>query len=517
MAPLSSRCGHTLVPAAGQPCYHDGRLAPLRRGLASPRDRAPSRRPPGSGSPALAACGWRPTLRPIGAVRLAIVEAGPTRTGDVAIVGGRILTGLLDVTSDVSALDGAGTWAVVLPFDGPPVCARFERVTTPEPGWPAGLGPGRAPVGPGWRAGRRASTGSAYAKGVAAIREAIAAGDVYQVNLCRRLSAPLPAGFDVLALGAALLHVPPRPPPGPRPAAVGGRGGGVGVARALPPPAGRRGGVVAHQGHRRHRRRADGQGPGRERDDRRPGAQRPGPGVRVRVGRGAGAVAGGVASPGLVHLVSTVRGRLRPGTGWAELLDATFPPGSVTGAPKLAALDVIAALEPVPRGVYCGAVGWVDADRREGDLNVAIRTFWVADGQLHLGTGGGITWDSDARRRVGGDRAQGPPAAGRRRRAPALPVQSMTHVWIDGEVLDADRGPGVALRPRPAHRRRRVRDAAGLPGASRSPPAATSSGWRCRPPAMRPAVPRRRPCVRQAMADGDRGQRPRRRAGCGSP
>ena len=74
---------------------------------------------------------------------------------------------------------------------------------------------------------------------------------------------------------------------------------------------------------------------------------------------------------------------------------ATFPPGSVTGAPKLAALEQIAALEPVPRGVYCGAVGWVDADRQQGDLNVAIRTFWVEDGQLHFGTGGGITWDSD--------------------------------------------------------------------------------------------------------------------------
>ena len=58
-------------------------------------------------------------------------------------------------------------------------------------------------------------------------------------------------------------------------------------------------------------------------------------------------------------------------------------------------LGRIADLEPVPRGVYCGAVGWVDADRRRGDLNVAIRTFWVEDGELCLGTGGGITWDSD--------------------------------------------------------------------------------------------------------------------------
>ena len=99
--------------------------------------------------------------------------------------------------------------------------------------------------------------------------------------------------------------------------------------------------------------------------------------------------------PGLVHLVSTVTGRLRAGCGWAEAIAATFPPGSVTGAPKRASLGHIARLEPVPRGVYCGAVGWVDADRQLGDLNVAIRTFWVEEGQLHFGTGGGITWDSE--------------------------------------------------------------------------------------------------------------------------
>src|SRR5690606_36367081 len=101
------------------------------------------------------------------------------------------------------------------------------------------------------------------------------------------------------------------------------------------------------------------------------------------------------AHPGLLHLVSTVEGQLREGIGWPQLIDATFPPGSVTGAPKLAALESISRLEPVPRGPYCGAVGWVDADRREGELNVAIRTFWIEGGELHFGTGGGITHDSD--------------------------------------------------------------------------------------------------------------------------
>jgi para-aminobenzoate synthetase component 1 len=99
-----------------------------------------------------------------------------------------------------------------------------------------------------------------------------------------------------------------------------------------------------------------------------------------------------------VHLESTVRRALRPGVGWPGIIDATFPPGSVTGAPKIAACSMIDALEPRSRGVYCGAVGWVDADAGVGALNVAIRTFWIEHGSLHFGTGGGITYDSDPRR-----------------------------------------------------------------------------------------------------------------------
>jgi para-aminobenzoate synthetase component 1 len=106
--------------------------------------------------------------------------------------------------------------------------------------------------------------------------------------------------------------------------------------------------------------------------------------------------------PGLVHLVSTVRGELTPGAGWRDLLDATFPPGSVTGAPKSSALRIIEALENAPRGPYCGGIGWVDADRRTGELAVGIRTFWIdrceGGAVLRFGTGAGITWGSDPER-----------------------------------------------------------------------------------------------------------------------
>jgi para-aminobenzoate synthetase component 1 len=99
--------------------------------------------------------------------------------------------------------------------------------------------------------------------------------------------------------------------------------------------------------------------------------------------------------PGLVHLVSTVRARLPQGAGWPELIAATFPPGSITGAPKSSALTLLNELEPVPRGPYCGAIGWVDADSRRGALAVGIRTFWATGDLLRFGTGAGITWHSD--------------------------------------------------------------------------------------------------------------------------
>jgi para-aminobenzoate synthetase component I len=100
------------------------------------------------------------------------------------------------------------------------------------------------------------------------------------------------------------------------------------------------------------------------------------------------------AHPGLHHLVSVVRGALRHETGAGGLLAATFPPASVTGAPKPRVLQAIEELEPVRRGVYCGAFGWIDTVRREADLAVAIRTFTVFDDRTELGVGAGIVADS---------------------------------------------------------------------------------------------------------------------------
>ena len=101
------------------------------------------------------------------------------------------------------------------------------------------------------------------------------------------------------------------------------------------------------------------------------------------------------AHPGLYHLVSTIEGRLRPEVGLADLVHATFPPASITGAPKPRVMQAIEDLEPVRRGVYCGAVGWVDVDERAAELAVAIRTFTISGGHTDLGVGGGVVADSD--------------------------------------------------------------------------------------------------------------------------
>jgi para-aminobenzoate synthetase component 1 len=307
---------------------------------------------------------------------------------DLALVGGWRAEGLEDVSDDVGVLDGTGRWVVVLPFDGPPVCARFGR-------WEPAPTPAPAPevVPPAVSGWRSSLDREAYTKAVAVVREAIAEGDVYQVNVCRRLSAALPSGFDLGAFGLALLGAHPAP----FGAVVSLPSVGVGVASASPER------FLRRSGRSLESRPIKGTAPavaGLGEKDRAENVMIVDL-VRNDLGRVCEpgsvvvpALCSAERHPGLWHLVSTVQGRLRTGVGWAELLAATFPPGSVSGAPKLAALDLIAQLEPVRRSVYCGAVGWVDADRRVGDLNVAIRTFFVEDGELHLGVGAGITWGS---------------------------------------------------------------------------------------------------------------------------
>jgi para-aminobenzoate synthetase component I len=98
--------------------------------------------------------------------------------------------------------------------------------------------------------------------------------------------------------------------------------------------------------------------------------------------------------PGVHHLVSEVVAELAPDVGSAAIVRATFPPGSVTGAPKVRAMEIIEELEPVRRGVYCGGIGWFDPDG-DLELSVTIRTFVATQGTLTLQVGGAVVAESD--------------------------------------------------------------------------------------------------------------------------
>jgi para-aminobenzoate synthetase component 1 len=301
-----------------------------------------------------------------------------------AHAGGVLATDLTDVTSDLTALDSAGFWAVVVTYEGKVTCARFGTVRAA----PLPYAPWKGPPLDAWST---SLDQSAYVSGVETIRSAIAEGTVYQANLCRVLAAPLP-GADLLGLGNALVRGNPAP--------YGSvmRLPGVQIASASPELyLSREGDVVESKPIK---------GTGRTPSDLLPKDRAENIMIVDLVRNDLGRIAevGSVAVPalcaleeypGLVHLVSTVRARLRRGVGWPELIAATFPPGSVTGAPKSSALTLLDELEPEPRGPYCGAIGWVDADSRRGALAVGIRTFWAEDDLLRFGTGAGITWHSD--------------------------------------------------------------------------------------------------------------------------
>ena len=230
-----------------------------------------------------------------------------------------------------------------------------------------------------------------HAVAVDAVREAIARGDVYQVNLVQHLSAPFagdPAGLAERLAPLRPLH--------PRPLV----GDGWAIVSASPEV------FLARRGRRvwtmpiKGTRPAGGAGLTESEKDIAEHV------MIVDLERNdlsRVCETGSVTWPelmterslaGVEHLVSLVEGTLREDVTLTELLEATFPGGSVTGAPKISAIDHIAALEPVGRGASMGALGtiWPNGDL---DLALTIRTFAVAKGRIHLWVGGGIVWDSD--------------------------------------------------------------------------------------------------------------------------
>jgi len=229
------------------------------------------------------------------------------------------------------------------------------------------------------------------------IRDYLAAGDVYQVNLARRLVARVLAPGDPLALYAALAEVAPAP--------YGAliEADGVAVVSGSPER------FLASTGERIETRPIKGTRP---RGDGAAAALSAAPKdaaehlmivdlERNDLGRIAetGSVAVDalgyiVELPGLVHKVSRVSARPRAATGYAALLRATFPGGSITGAPKVRAMQLIDELEPVRRGPYCGALGYFGAGGAF-DLAIAIRIGVLSRDELRVHVGGGIVADSE--------------------------------------------------------------------------------------------------------------------------
>jgi para-aminobenzoate synthetase component 1 len=262
----------------------------------------------------------------------------------------------------------------------------------------------------------RSWTDAEYAAAVESVRDAIGRGDVYQVNLVQHLQAPF-AG-DPLALAARLEAFAPRTL----------AGDGWTIVSASPELfLGRRGRRVwtsPIKGTRPLGEHVEGEKDAAEhvmivdleRNDLsrvcEPGSVRWPELMAER------------ELAGVTHLVSRVEGTLREGVGLAELLAATFPGGSVTGAPKIAAVDLIAELEPVGRGASMGALGIV---RGNGDLELAltIRTFAVAEGRLHLWVGGGIVWDSEPEAEIEESWTKAGPLLG----AIGAPLQEEARLW----------------------------------------------------------------------------------------
>ena len=296
---------------------------------------------------------------------------------------------------------GVYDWAIaVSPAGEAVVVAEPDRADTlcqwaMAPHTPPVTGTGGGPISTGM-------SREAHAEAVRRIQEWIAAGDLYQANLTFQITAPwsaAPVGLATAleratpdAAHAALLVLAPR----------------TGVVSASPETFLRvAGGVVTTRPIKGTRPRdadatADAAAAQALRDSAKDHAEH----VMIvdleRNDLGRVCVPGSVRVPDYAalerhptvwHLTSTVQGTLRPEVSLAEVLHATFPPGSVTGTPKRMAVARTALVEPVRRGVYCGAIGIVAPG--VVDLSVAIRTAVVADGLASYGAGGAIVADSD--------------------------------------------------------------------------------------------------------------------------
>jgi para-aminobenzoate synthetase component 1 len=296
-------------------------------------------------------------------------------------MGGRLATDLVEVSHDPVCLEDGDFWAVSTTFENEFTAAKFANViAAPFPPSPW------SPMKGSWSSSLGSDQYVAY---VERIRNAVAEGWVYQVNACRRLTHD-DEGQSLRGLFSEILKNNPAPwasyleiP-------------GTMIASASPELFLSRSGSTIKSSPIKGTQPTNSQ---------QFGAKDQAENVMIvdlmRNDFGQICKSGTVEvprllsseeHPGLQHLVSDVQGELIENISWSQILKALSPPGSVSGAPKSSATQVIAANE-ILRGPYCGALGWVEGE--QAVLSVAIRTFWK-DSHINFGTGAGITWGSDA-------------------------------------------------------------------------------------------------------------------------
>lgn len=317
-----------------------------------------------------------------------------------AIFGNQIATDLIQVATNPADLDKSGWWAVTQTFEGD-FCAfefanvyQLDEVEISDRQVPAVARSSWVP----------SMTAQQYQNGVEVIKSDIARGWVYQTNLCYVLSAQLTDAFDPIGLWQLLaLHNP-----APYLSALyvsksdSGLESDIAIASASPEL------FLKREGNQLTSSPIKGTAKQESNLLAKDHAENVMIVDLIRNDLSQVAVAGTVevpdllrveTHPGLVHLVSDVTGLIPSDISWRDILQAMSPPGSVSGAPKSSALEVISRLEPTPRNIYCGAFGFIDSNRKTAQLAVGIRTFWesVTDSNrsLNFGTGAGITWGSD--------------------------------------------------------------------------------------------------------------------------
>jgi len=297
-------------------------------------------------------------------------------------MGNRYATNLQLVTHDPREITSDGFWAVSISFEGQWICAKFNDVKQSS----------FKSEGSEFISDKFSSSMSQqeYIAYVASIQEDISNGDVYQANACRILSTTIPHDFSLAPLFSSILENNPAP------YASYLRIPGLEIASASPELFLNRSGSKVTSSPIKGTRPSGGSEFG-SKDQ----AENIMIVDLIRNDLGQICKDGSIdvprllaieEHPGIDHLVSDVTGELKDDLTWHEIINPLLPPGSVSGAPKSSAVQIIAEHEN-NRGPYCGAIGWIQGDSCE--LAVAIRTFWKDGQSLKFGTGAGITWASD--------------------------------------------------------------------------------------------------------------------------